>query len=228
MKNYIKKISFLAIFALAFWGILTAFQVRTHTEMPSEAAKEKNFERFLSELPKGELPFALSVNQLQKHLEAYRGEQDKRKKSPLQMVRLSYGYSDFLPNMDGGKFSRVPPSASGLMTVPVDDKHLVVYASGRIHAGYQIFYSILYDKKGNVLKEEKLAEIDNNFLMEGAISEDLQIKTITHKIVWSDEENFYDRKIQQLEKGKEAVKTLFKLPKVRKETQIKEVKKAMP
>lgn len=228
MKNYIKKISFLAVFALSFWGILTAFQVRTDAKIPSDVDTEKLFQDFLAELPKGKLPFVLSANQLQKHLEANTGEYDKRKTSPLEMVRLSYSHNRFLPNMEGSRFSRVPPSASGLMTVPVEDKHLVVYASGRIYGGYQTFYSILYDKKGKILKEEKMAEIHHDFLMEGAISEDLQIKTTTYKIVWTSEESRYDRKIKQLEKGKEAVKTLLKLPNTNKQSQSKEVKKAMP
>lgn len=245
MKNYSKKISFLTVFALSIWGILTAFQVRPLAQVPTEADDEENFERFLSEvpteadnekyferflaeLPKGKLPFVLSANQLQKHLEANTGESNKRKTSPLEMVRLSYSYNRFLPNMEGSQFSRVPPSASGLMTVPVEENHLVVYASGRIYGGYQIFYSVLYDKKGKILKEEKMAEIHHDFLMEGAISEDLQLKTTTYKIVWTDEESRYDRKIKQLEKDKEAVKTLLKLPNTHKQSQSKELKKAMP
>lgn len=228
MKNYIKKISFLAVFALSFWGILTAFQVRTDTQVQRDVDTEKLFQDFLAELPKGKLPFVLSAAQLQKHLESYRGDADRGKDSPLNMVRLSYSYNRFLPNMEGSRFSRVPPSASGLMTVPVEENHLVVYASGRIYSGYQTFYSVLYDKKGKILKEEKIAEIHHDFLMEGAISEDLQIKTTTYKIVWTGEESRYDRKIKQLEKGKEAVKTLLKLPNNNKQSQSKEVKKAMP
>lgn len=225
-KIRLSKIGLFLTLLFAALSILTAFSIASPTLVKVTEGGNSTFEKFLSEFPKGKLPFALTAETLQKHMLA-KSSTDNTKKSPLQTKRLAYEYNPFLPHLEDG-YSRLPPSAEGLMAVNVENnKHLVVYVTGRARYGFQTFYAVIYDEKGTILKDVKIAKTSEKELLAGAIDENLNITLTNYTINWYKDEEGYETKIKSLKKTKEEVKQLLEHSKSSQKNS-KEVKKAAP
>lgn len=198
-----KKFKLYIVVVLTMWSMLTAFRL---PQMLLSNHEEATFQEFLKAFPEGKLPFALSVETLREHLEAHRS---KDKKSPLQKKRLNSTFTDFLISEQEREFTRSPLTVDALMTTKYENKHLIIYAVGRGLRGHLDFFAGLYDAKGLLLKRELFASSNTSEFIEGSINKNLQIKTTTYDIFWSQEKDRRQRKIKAIIKEKTEVKSLL-------------------
>ena len=138
-----------------------------------------DFDAFKRGFPKGQLPFALTANDL---VRAFRGDKNKK---PLF---LDYSARAFLPHPKQAFYSRLPVRLTPVQLLETADRVVAIYGVVRGHSAPTTFYITVLDSKGKVISGDVFASIHANELTEARIDTDLMVTKNEQRIQWSSED----------------------------------------
>lgn len=165
----------LLLSALPALALLASFATRPALERPNA-----DFQQFLKQFEQADLPFALSAADLQAHLLR---ERDPNYGSP-KFSRLQ-DPDGFLPRNTREMISRIPITYSPVAQLATADHHAVIYTMFRGYSrGYQTYRIAVFDKTGNCISDNRLAETAPEYLTAATVDHHLQAVVQTYRIKW--------------------------------------------
>ncbi len=172
MKKYF-FVPMLATMAILFLAATNTFTTK-HTQATA------GFKELLAAFPKGNLPYAININQIKMYL-------TQNNNVPKEYPSLSYELKKMLPNAKTAKFSRMPEQTVPMKMIETADNFILVYHQGYLSWGSGKFHITMFDKKGKIVREDYLADLDTENPTSGQINADLTLTRIKYALTWDKE-----------------------------------------
>lgn len=193
------------LFLPTLMALVLVFMAATNiTFAPNKVESKAKFSELLAAFPKGSLPYAININQVKTFL--YQDESDNIN---VLSPAIPRNVASLLPGTESEKFSRMPTVTTPFRAIETPDKYILVYHYGYMGFGVGKFLVAAFDKKGKLIKEDFLAELDGENPIAGQIDADFKITRVTYKVTWDEEHT----KIVSLEKQSVASSQLLRAPK---------------
>ena len=191
IKSYQMKKAFLySSFAMFFCVIFSfaSFKIVKTDEFTFSKREKDGFKALLQQFPKGELPFAvtkeeLSADLMKRTLKNQKVETDKK---PVLLTRESY---DFLPLLAESRFSRMPVHGEPIQYFETPENFAVIYNLNRGYSKARKNYCItVFDKKGNHVSSYYMAQLtQNERFMAASVDKNLNLTIDDYAVEWAEE-----------------------------------------
>jgi hypothetical protein len=175
------KIS-LFLVSLPALGLLVAFSMRPASAPISDTHRSDDFKKFLKQFDKTPLPFVLSASDLQAQLAGAMEKETTTATKKNKSLRLD-DPSGFLPFDPHERMSRMPTYYAPVAQLAAADHIAVVYTSFRgFSRSYKTYTLIVFDKAGNFISRNRIAETTPEFLTEATVDAGLRAIVQTYRI----------------------------------------------
>ncbi len=171
---YMKTLSLLSLVAL-FIGAVAFVQP------DADLSKQQDFKAFLAEFEATDLPYQISVQDLQALIPSSNEQQ-----RPADNV-LGRKYIDFLPELKRSKFSRMPPADIIAVNRFEINKNLIAVVYKKFmpfHRASHEFYMATYNRRGQFLDKNWLASFHPSTTMSCTVNADGSIISNVYDNVW--------------------------------------------
>ena len=160
--------------------LLSSFYLKQDKTLKNEAGGEE-FAAFLKLFPKGQLPYAITQEDLKKDLSKLtKGESNSYDK---KAVKIDYRQHKFLPLIAESRFSRIPISAEPVISFETEKHIAVIYNMGRGYSNKNYAVTV-FNKKGEHISSYYMASARTSYMQTASITPDLAMTTNKYDIKW--------------------------------------------
>lgn len=198
-KAFFSLSPFLMIGAIA---ILFNLKKDTYSPLPfgkstsdiASMASKNDFSRFLNQFPKVSLPYTISAEYLQKHMQAAIKMEEDAELAEHRALRNSRVRLDdprrFLPASRYRMFSRSPVYLEPVARVETKQYIAVVYTASRGFGWEYLDYEIaVFNKAGTLISDQEIASTSPMELKAATVDRQLNVLVQTFRVNW---ENDFD------------------------------------
>ena len=163
--------------------LLSSFYLKQDKTLKNEAGGEE-FAAFLKLFPKGQLPYAITQEDLKKDLSKLtKGESNSYDK---KAVKIDYRQHKFLPLIAESRFSRIPISAEPVISFETEKHIAVIYNMGRGYSNKNYAVTV-FNKKGEHISSYYMASARTSYMQTASITPDLAMTTNKYDIKWQND-----------------------------------------
>ncbi len=165
--------------------VLSSFYLKQDKTLKNEAGGEE-FAAFLKLFPKGQLPYAITQEDLKKDLLKLTEGESKSYDKKAPKVKIDYRQHKFLPLIAESRFSRIPISAEPVISFETEKHIAVVYNIGRGYSNKNYAITV-FNKKGEHISSYYMASARTSSMQTASITPDLTMTTNKYDIKWQNE-----------------------------------------
>ena len=163
--------------------LLSSFYLK-QDKNPENEAGGADFAAFLKLFPKGQLPYAITQEDLKKDLlKLSKGESNNYDK---KAVKIDYRQQKFLPLIAESRFSRIPISAEPVISFETEKHIAVIYNMGRGYSNKNYAVTV-FNKKGEHISSYYMASARTSYMQTASITPDLAMTTNKYDIKWQND-----------------------------------------
>ena len=180
MKN-----TLLMLTAALALGLCAAFTLMPGGKAAVESKSPDDFEKFLEQFPKAELPYAITKADMQAQLEAGIRKDDDSKSAHSKSRKYLDDPNRFIPTPRMEYLSRSPIYKEPVLQLATADHHAVIYAVTQgFSVSFKTYNVAVFDKSGKYLATHSVAGSSIDHLTTGTINEQLQAVIETYTVNW--------------------------------------------
>jgi hypothetical protein len=163
--------------------MLSSFYLKQE-KAPENEEGGADFAAFLKLFPKGQLPYAITQEDLKKDLSKLtKGESNNYDK---KAVKIDYKQHKFLPLLAESRFSRIPISAESVISFETEKHIAVIYNIGRGYSNKNYAITV-FNKKGEHISSYYMAATRTSSMQTASITPDLTMTTNKYDIKWQND-----------------------------------------